>query len=99
MPDTQPWEKAEVAERFKAFRHRNLLTQERLAGLIRICRQSVSEIEGAHVTPHAATWKRFRGLELKYEEGARIQLLLQNFDPTHWVLEEVPSPSATLKHH
>ena len=76
--DTRPWERAETAERFRALRRKALLTQKKLGELIRLCRQSVSEIENAHVMPHAETWGRFHDLETKHNQP---QIIL----PAHWL--------------
>ena len=76
----RPGDRAEIAARFQNLRCRgpHRLTQARLAGLIGICRQSVSEIENARVMPHASTWIRFLDLERKYREGAEMMIFLQS---------------------
>lgn len=62
----RPADKAEIARRFKALRREADFTQRRLAGVIGICRQTISEIEHQHVMPHCATWRRFAALEEKH---------------------------------
>ena len=63
----RPDYKAQIARRFKALRRRSFLTQRRLAGLIGICRQAVSEIENRRTLPHSGTWERFAALETKHK--------------------------------
>jgi ribosome-binding protein aMBF1 (putative translation factor) len=53
------------------------MKQSHLAEIIRISRQSISEIENAHVMPHPSTWKRFADLEAKHNQP-RVVL------PVHW---------------
>jgi DNA-binding XRE family transcriptional regulator len=53
------------------------MKQSHLAEIIRISRQSISEIENAHVMPHSSTWNRFCDLEAKHNQP-RIVL------PVHW---------------
>jgi len=74
--DSRPSNTSEIGERFRKLRNQGLLTQARLAGIIRVCRQSISDIENARVTPHHTTWARFRELETKYQ---RPQIVF----PTH----------------
>ena len=76
--DTRPWEKFEIAERFKALRRKALLSQTRLAGILGICRQSVCEIEKLRVMPHYATWDRFCELERKHREARTGQFSFPN---------------------
>jgi DNA-binding XRE family transcriptional regulator len=66
--DSRPCGKPEIAERFKALRRQFGLTQSRLGKLIGICRQSISEIENACVTPHDSTWDRFCEHESRGQE-------------------------------
>jgi len=73
----QPCEKSEVAERFRALRRKARLKQSRLAEIIGICRQSVSEIENARVMLHHSTWERFVDLETRHYQP------LISF-PEHW---------------
>jgi len=68
---------AEIARRFKRLRRRSLLTQRRLARLIGICRQAVSDIERQRVMPHFSTCDRFAALEAKHMQP-RIKF------PAHW---------------
>jgi DNA-binding XRE family transcriptional regulator len=68
MMDSRPWEKAETAKRFKALRRKSFMTQRKLGEILGICRQSISEIENAHVMPGPRTWERFVGLELKHNQ-------------------------------
>jgi DNA-binding XRE family transcriptional regulator len=75
--DSRPWEKLETAERFRALRRKARMKQSHLAEIIRISRQSISEIENAHVMPHPSTWNRFCDLEAKHNQP-RIVL------PVHW---------------
>ena len=55
----RPDARAEIARRFRRLRRRSFLTQRKLAGLIGICRQAVSEIENKRVLPHFGTWDNF----------------------------------------
>lgn len=73
----KPDRKLVVARRFKALRRKALLTQLRLADLIEICRQSISEIENARVTLRQSTWDAFCDLEAKHDQH---QMPL----PVHW---------------
>ncbi len=66
--DTRPWEKSETAERFRALRRKAVLSQSLLGEIIGVCRQSVSEIENAHVMPHPSTWDNFCALETKHNQ-------------------------------
>ena len=75
--DTRPWERPEIAQRFKVLRRKALLTQKQLGEIIRICRQSICEIESGQVVPHSTTWDRFCDLETKHNQP-RIVI------PTHW---------------
>jgi DNA-binding XRE family transcriptional regulator len=63
--DTRPWEKSEIAARFRSLRRESLLTQKRLAGFIGIGRQALNKIENQHSMPHQTTWDAFRSLEAK----------------------------------
>ena len=64
----KPWEKREIAKRFKALRRKARISQSLLGELIDICRQSISEIENAHTMPHATTWSRFCELENRHKQ-------------------------------
>ena len=75
--DTRPDQKSTVARRFKALRSKAHVSQSLLAGLIGICRQSVSEIENQRVMPHPSTWARFSELEARHKQP-RIPM------PKHW---------------
>ena len=66
--DKRPVIRSEIAERFRALRRKEHLSQRTLGERIGICRQSVSEIENALVKPHLRTWRRFCELE---ERSAR----------------------------
>lgn len=74
---SRPWEKTEVAERFRALRRKAYLSQARLARIIGICRQTVSEIENCHVWPHHSTLGKFHSYEEKCNQPP-IDL------PAHW---------------
>ena len=73
----RPWEKREIARRFKALRRKARLSQALLAELLNLCRQAVNEIENGHTMPHAATWSRFCELENRH-----AQPLIRM--PSHW---------------
>ena len=75
--NSRPWEKSETAERFKALRRKARVSQSLLGTIIGTCRQSISEIENAHVMPHPSTWARFSELEAKHN-APKIVL------PVHW---------------
>lgn len=60
------------AKEWKQFRKENLLTQERLAGLLGVHRTCVSEIERANTTPRQPTLKRWLTLKAKYNEARKI---------------------------
>jgi DNA-binding XRE family transcriptional regulator len=75
--DTRPWNNVEIASRFRALRERGRLTQSRLGEIINLSRQTVSEIENGHVTPHSSTWGRFAALEAKHNQPAIVF-------PEHW---------------
>jgi len=78
--DARPFDMLEIAERFRDLRRRCpvRMTQARLAGLLGVGRQALNRIECARTTPHPTTWNRFRELERRYEEAAKLQL------PKHW---------------
>jgi DNA-binding XRE family transcriptional regulator len=63
---TRPEDRAEIARRFRKLRRSAFLTQRALAGIISVCRQTVSEIEHRKVVPHDSTWDRFAALEAKH---------------------------------
>lgn len=73
----RPNDKTEIARRFRALRRHADLTQLRLAGLIDVCRQAISEIEHERTLPHLSTWARFATLETRHL-GPKIEL------PDHW---------------
>jgi DNA-binding XRE family transcriptional regulator len=75
--DTRPWEKSEIAKRFRSLRRKARLSQSLLAEFIGVCRQSINEIENRRVMPHSSTWNRFCDLEAKHNQP-RIVL------PVHW---------------
>ena len=75
--DRRPWKKSEIAQRFRALREKALLTQKRLGEIIKVCRQSVNEIEGGRVMPQPTTWQRFVELEWKHNRPPICM-------PTHW---------------
>ena len=76
--DSRPWERSEIAERFKALRRKAILSQSHLGRIIRISRQTISEIENVHVMPHPSTWNRFCELEARHNQP-RMDL------PEHWL--------------
>lgn len=76
--DTRPWEKSEIAKRFRTLRVKTQLFQSELAGLIGVCRQSISKIENGHTMPRLSTWDRFCDVEAKHNQP-RIVL------PVHWL--------------
>jgi DNA-binding XRE family transcriptional regulator len=76
--ERRPFDRAEIAARFRAVRQQGHLTQAELAVQIAICRQSVSEAENCRVKPHASTWLRFLDLERRYREGAEMTRFLQS---------------------
>ena len=67
----RPFEKSEIAWRFKALRRRARLTQASLGDSLGVCRQSICEIETERVWPHEGTWQRFFALERQFEEAAQ----------------------------
>jgi hypothetical protein len=67
----------EIRRRFIALRKKTRLTQKKLGDIIRLCYQQISEIENAHVIPHARTWARFAALEKKHRQRP-VEM------PTHW---------------
>ncbi len=67
----------ESTARFRALRRHADLTQFRLAGIIGICRQAVSDIENKRTLPHYETWGRFAVLEAKHMQP-------QPTMPVHW---------------
>jgi DNA-binding XRE family transcriptional regulator len=73
----RPNNNAEISIRFKKLRRRAFLTQRVLAGMIGVCRQTVSEIEHRKVMPHDATWDRFAALEAKHMQPWIVL-------PAHW---------------
>ena len=75
--DTRPWEKSEIAKRFKALRRKARISQSLLGELIGTCRQTISEIENRRVIPHQSTWDSFCDLEVRHNQP-RIVL------PVHW---------------
>jgi DNA-binding XRE family transcriptional regulator len=75
--DERPKYQSLIARRFMRLRRTALLTQSRLGELIRLCRQSVNEIENRRVTPYRGTWARFRELERKHQQRAIVF-------PRHW---------------
>ena len=75
--DSRPWERTEIAARFRTLRQKAYFTQSRLGELIRISRKSVCQIERGLVMPHCATWDRFVDLEQKHY---RVNVEM----PTHW---------------
>jgi DNA-binding XRE family transcriptional regulator len=77
MADTRPLKKSETAQHFKSLRRKALLTQKRLGEIIKVCRQSVNEIERGHVMAHPTTWNRFCELEEKHNQP-EIRM------PLHW---------------
>jgi len=78
--DTRPWEKAEIAERFKALRWEALLTQEHLARLIGADRKTICRIESLRSMPRPRTWRRFAQLEARHNQP-KVEL------PEHWIEE------------
>jgi DNA-binding XRE family transcriptional regulator len=48
----RPWEKHEIAARFRSLRREAMFTQARLAQLIGICMQALNKIENRHTKPH-----------------------------------------------
>ena len=68
----RPGDRAEIAHRFKVLRWQADLTQRRLAEVIGICRQAVSDIENERTLPNLATWGRFTTLEGKHMAGRTV---------------------------
>lgn len=66
--ESKPDDKFAVARRFKAMRQKALLSQSYLGSIMGVCRQSICEIENAHVMPHPSTWERFVDLETKHNQ-------------------------------
>ncbi len=75
--DTRPWEKPEIAERFRSLRRKARLSQSLLAEFIGVCRQTVNKIERRRVMLHPSTWARFSELEARHKQP-RIRM------PVHW---------------
>ena len=76
--NSRPWEKPEIAKRFKALRRKARLSQSLLGEFMGICRQSVNEIENRRVMPHPSTWRKFSELESRHNQP-RIVF------PKHWL--------------
>jgi len=72
--DHRPDDRSEIASRFKALRKKACFSQAKLASLIVVSRQCISEIESGCVLPHESTWERFFDLEQRHEEGGAIQI-------------------------
>ena len=64
----RPWEKREIAKRFRSLRRKARVSQSLLGELIGICRQSVNEIERRRVMPHQSTWDSFCDLENRHAQ-------------------------------
>lgn len=77
MKDTRTPETAEIAQRFRALRKKEYLTQSRLAEIIGMARKSVSRIECGLVQPHHKNWDRFLDLEQRHCRP-RVEM------PTSW---------------
>lgn len=80
MTDTRPWERSEIADRFKALRKKVRLSQCELGKFLHIDRKSVCRIERSRTVPGPRTWKRFEEFEAGHDEG-RIEL------PADWLRE------------
>lgn len=65
-------DKVAVANRFKAFRRKSLMSQAQLGFVIEICRQAVNRIENGRVMPHYSTLERFRNLEARHERARAL---------------------------
>jgi DNA-binding XRE family transcriptional regulator len=74
IPQCRP----EIAKRFKAFRRKSGMTQERLGNIIGICRQTINEIENRRVYPRCSTIGRFVDLEKRHEEARRVTASLRS---------------------
>ena len=66
--ELRPDDRIEIGERFRGLRGKAFMTQSRLAGILNVCRQSISEIENGRVFLRCATWERFRDLESKHNQ-------------------------------
>jgi DNA-binding XRE family transcriptional regulator len=66
--DRRPWEKAEIAERYKRLRREARLMQRELGDLIGVDRKTVNRIENLRSMPDPRTWKRFAELEATKDE-------------------------------
>ena len=84
--DTRPWEKTEIANRFKALRHKARLTQLELGYFIHIDRKSVCRIENLRTMPGPRTWRRFAEFESKHNQP-KIEL------PKHWLEDLAAAPA------
>jgi DNA-binding XRE family transcriptional regulator len=65
---TRPWEKAEIADRFRALRRKAHLTQRRLGRLIKADRKTINRIENLHSMPHQGLWNGFCKLEAAHNQ-------------------------------
>jgi DNA-binding XRE family transcriptional regulator len=65
---TRPWEKTEIADRFKALRRKARLTQRYLGRLIGVDRKTVNRIENQRSKPQQKTWDEFCELEATHNE-------------------------------
>lgn len=82
VADSRPWERGEVAHRFKALRTKAHLLQKELARHIHADRKTINRIENLRTMPGPRTWKRFEELEARHNQPL-IEL------PTHWFEESL----------
>jgi DNA-binding XRE family transcriptional regulator len=74
-PDTGEMDELQLREvrasEWKLFRRDNLFTQRRLAEIVGVSRRTIQLVEGAHITPHPQTLRRFEVFRIKCgREGA-----------------------------
>lgn len=71
--DTRPFEKSEIAQRFREFRRKALYTQRSLGKAIGVCRQTICEIEAGLVKPHVRTWEKFCKREAIFNQSLAME--------------------------
>jgi DNA-binding XRE family transcriptional regulator len=65
-------QRKERAQDWKLFRKNNLFTQRRLADTLGISRRTIQQIEGAYITPHPQTLRRFEVFKRRHETNAEL---------------------------
>jgi DNA-binding XRE family transcriptional regulator len=78
-PPPQTDEEEELRQRdkrandWKLFRRNNLFTQRRLAEIIGVSRRTIQLVEGAYITPHPQTLRRFEVFRLKCKRHGALK--------------------------